>query len=292
MRRMTAPPRVGAVLLSMGNRPAELERALATLHAQEGVELDVVLVGNGWEPTGLPSWVRTVHAPENLGVPEGRNVGAREVRGDYLLFYDDDAELPAPDVLLRLVRALEAHPGAGIAQPRATDPTGRPTPSRWVPRLGAAGDDRPGRVGGVWEGVFLIRRDAFDAAGGWPGRFFYAHEGIELVWQVYDAGYHAWYAADVVVHHPATSPTRHAVYYRMNARNRVWVARRNLPLPLAVLHVAVWFAISMLRIRDHDARRTWLAGLREGLTTPAGPRRPIRWSTALRLTAAGRPPVL
>ena len=62
---MAALPSVGAVLLSMGNRPEELAAALATLLTQTGVELDVLVVGNGWEPTGLPAGVRTLHLPEN-----------------------------------------------------------------------------------------------------------------------------------------------------------------------------------------------------------------------------------
>ena len=60
---MTPRPSVGAVVLSMGDRTPELALALDTLLAQEGVDLDVVLVGNGWEPTGLPDGVRTVHLP-------------------------------------------------------------------------------------------------------------------------------------------------------------------------------------------------------------------------------------
>ena len=98
------PPltKVAAVVLSMGTRPAELRKALETLLAQEGVELDVVLVGNGWRPEGVLEDVRTVHLEENVGIPEGRNIGAREARGDILFFYDDDAFLPTTDVLVAL----------------------------------------------------------------------------------------------------------------------------------------------------------------------------------------------
>src|SRR5699024_8558847 len=92
---------VGVVLLHMGDRPGELTRALETLHQQQGVELDVVLVGNGWEPEGLPDWVRTVHLPVNVGVPEGRNIGAAECRGEFIQFYDDDAAMPTPDTIAR-----------------------------------------------------------------------------------------------------------------------------------------------------------------------------------------------
>lgn len=285
-------PTVGAVVLSMGTRPRELAQALRSLLAQEGVDLDVVLVGNGWDPVGLPPGVRPVHLPENVGIPEGRNIGAAEARGEFLFFYDDDADLPTTDVVARLVAVLSADPHVGVAQPRPVDPGGKPAPKRWVPRPGGRDPLRPGTVGWFWEGTFVIRRALFEQAGGWPGHFWYGHEGIELAWRVWDAGSTAWYAPDVVMHHPATSPTRHDEYYRLNARNRVWVARRNLPWPVAVVYVGVWTAITVVRFRSPRLLKVWFAGFRAGLGPGAGQRRPMRWRTVLRLTVAGRPPIV
>ena len=285
-------PSIGAVVLSMGTRPEDFPRALASLLRQRDVDLDVLVVGNGWVPTGMPAGVRTLALPENVGVPEGRNIGAREVRGDLLFFFDDDALLPDDDVLARLAAVIDSDPTIALAQPRAVDPTGLPSPRRWVPRLRTGDPARSSVVTIVWEGVFLVRRSAFEAAGGWPGHFFYAHEGIDLVWRIWDQGYTAFYAADVVVNHPATSPTRHAVFYRMNARNRVWVARRNLPWPLVGPYLAVWVAITVLRVRSPAALRAWFGGFREGLSGGHGERRPLRWRTVLRMTLAGRPPVV
>lgn len=283
---------VGAVVLSMGTRPEEFPRALESLLAQRGVDLDVVVVGNGWEPRGLPAGVRTVHLPENVGIPEGRNVGAAAVGGDVILFYDDDAYLPTDDVVARLVDVLDRDPAVAAVQPRPVDPTGKPSPQRWVPRPGGGDPLRPGVVTWVWEGTFAIRRGVFERAGGWPGHFFYGHEGIDLMWKVWDLGYVGWYAPDIVMNHPATSPARHAVYYRMNARNRVWVARRNLPWPLVVAHLAVWTVLTVARLRSPRKLAPWFAGFREGLGPGAGERRPMSWRTVWRLTRAGRPPVV
>jgi GT2 family glycosyltransferase len=285
-------PSFGAVVLTMGARPVELEKALSTLLTQQGVDLDVVVVGNGWTPTGLPEGVRVVALEENVGIPEGRNIGARESRGEFLFFYDDDAALPTDDVLSRLAAVLEADRRTAIAQPRPVDPTGLPSPRRWVPRLRVGDGGRPGEVSVFWEGVFAIRRTAFEEVGGWPGFFFYAHEGIDLAWRLCDAGWKILYEPSILVNHPATSPTKHAVFYRMNARNRVWVARRNLPQPLALLYVATWVAIMVVRVRRPRPLRIWFRGLHEGLTTDCGPRSPIRWRTVLQMTASGRPPIV
>ncbi len=285
-------PTVGAVVLSMGTRPVDFPRALESLLAQRGIDLDVVVVGNGWKPEGLPPGVRTVHLPENVGIPEGRNVGAAEARGEVLFFYDDDAYLPSDDVLARLCEVLDRHPRVAAVQPRPVDPDGKPAPSRWVPRPGGRGALVPGVVGWVWEGTFVVRRAAFEQAGGWPGHFFYGHESIDLVWKLWDAGHTAWYAPDVVVNHPATSPARHDVYYRNNARNRVWVARRNLPAPLVVVYLTAWTLVTVLRVRSPRLLRVWFSGFREGLGPGAGTRTPMSWGTVWRLTRAGRPPVI
>jgi GT2 family glycosyltransferase len=291
---MTAPEavRFGAVVLTMGQRPDELRRGLDSLLAQEGVELDVVVVGNGWRPEGLPEGVRGHALTENVGIPAGRNAGVPLVSGELLFFLDDDAALAAPDTLARIARIFAERPEVGLVQPRVVDPTGRPAPGRWVPRLRTGDPAQPSPATSLWEGAVAIRRDLFERAGGWPALFFYAHEGIELCWRVWDLGAVPWYAGDIEVHHPVIDPRRHAEFWQLNARNRVLLARRNLPGVLRPAYAGTWAAITLVRVRDRDARRAWLAGFREGWRMDPGARRPMRWSTVWAMTRAGRPPVL
>lgn len=60
----------------------------------------------------------------------------------------------------------------------------------------------------------------------------------------YDIGYRA----DMVLQHPRTEASRHAVYYRNTGRNRVWPAERHLPAVLVAVHLATWG-----RLHDHAA---------------------------------------
>jgi GT2 family glycosyltransferase len=285
-------PDFGVVVLTMNDRPAEMRRALASLLGQRGCRLDVVVVGNGCEPTDVPPGVRALALPENVGIPEGRNVGAAAVAGRLLFFLDNDAYLPSPTTLAAIAALFDRDPRLGYAQPRIVDPDGRPTPRRWVPRLRAGDPERSSVATVMSEGVVVVRRAAFDEVGGWPGQFFYGHEGIDLAWRMWDAGWTGYYAADVVLEHPATAPSRHAVYYRLNARNRVWVAFRNLPWPLVAPYLLNWAALTAVRLRSPALLRVWLRGIREGFAGGWGARRPMRWSTVARLTMAGRPPVI
>ena len=95
----------------------------------------------------------------------------------------------------------------------------------------------------------------------------------------------------MVLHHPTTAPSRHAVYHRMVARNRVWLARRNLPAPLVPVYLGVWTALTLARV--HAARRCGPgsgASPRAGAPTPARGGRCV--ATVWRMTRLGRPPVI
>ena len=282
---------IGCIVLTQGRRPAELAAALDSLAAQRDVTLDVVVVGNGWEPSGLPDGVRAVALPEDRGIPAGRNAGVGHVAGELLFFLDDDARLAAPDALSRVAERF-ANPGLGLLQLRVRASDGGPPPRDWVPRLRVGDPARSSDVTAVWEGAVAVRRTVFEQAGGWPEAFQRAHEGIDLAWRVMDTGRRVAYAGDIEVLHPSyrTAPHAHSPYY--GARNRVWLARRHLPLPLGALYVTGFALRTLPLLRTPDRARAAARGYRAGFKEPCGDRRPLRAGTLWRMTRAGRPPVI
>ncbi|MFF5336294.1 glycosyltransferase family 2 protein [Streptomyces sp. NPDC013181] len=289
--------KLGAVIITMGNRPAELRALLDSVAAQKGDRIEVVVVGNGSPVPDVPPGVRTVELPENLGIPGGRNVGI-EAFGpsgadvDALLFLDDDGLLPLTDTAELCRQAFAEDPRLGIISFRIADPETGVTQRRHVPRLRAADPMRSSRVTTFLGGANAVRTRVLAEVGPLPGDFFYAHEETDLAWRALDAGWLIDYRADMVLHHPTTAPSRHAVYHRMVARNRVWLARRNLPAPLVPVYLGVWMLLTLLRRPSGEALKAWFGGFREGWRTPCGPRRPMKWRTVWRLTRLGRPPVI
>ncbi|GAB3961429.1 glycosyltransferase [Streptomyces sparsus] len=288
------------MVLTMGNRPEELRALLASVAEQKGDPVEVVVVGNGAplpELPQVPGGLRTVELPENLGIPGGRNVGV-EAFGpdggdvDVVLFLDDDGLLPGTDTAELCRQAFTADERLGIVSFRIADPDTGETQRRHVPRLRAADPMRSSRVTTFLGGASAVRTAVIAEVGGLPAEFFYAHEETDLAWRAMDAGWTIDYRADMVLHHPTTSPARHAVYHRMVARNRVWLARRNLPLPLVPVYLGVWLLLTLLRRPSRPALRAWLGGFREGWATPCGPRRPMKWRTVWRMARTGRPPVI
>ncbi|WP_437584643.1 glycosyltransferase family 2 protein [Paramicrobacterium sp. CJ85] len=284
---------VGVVVLTQGTRPEELAAGIASVQAQRDVSCDVVVVGNGWQPTGLPEGVRGLGLDENIGIPAGRNRGADLVSGEYIFFLDDDATVPSETFLIDAIDVMRRSPDIGLVQPRLEDAADGRAPRRWIPRIRKGESTRSSNIFSCLEAVIVMPRAVFNACGGWGDEYFYAHEGIEIAWRVWDQGKRAWYSGDLVANHPYVHPTRHSDYYRLNARNRVWLARRNLPLILQPVYVGSWTAITLLRWwRKRDVLAVWFAGWREGWRCSPGPRKTMSWRTIFRMAAAGRPPIV
>lgn len=284
--------KVSWVLLTTGNRPDALARAVSSIAAQElgADDQEIVVVGNG-AAVDPPAPATAVALPENVGVSAGRNAGITSTSGEIVCFLDDDAACAKPDLVRRAVEAFRRDSRLGIISFRITDPSGV-SQRRHVPRLRAGDPSRSSAVTTFLGGACAIRRALLDDVGGYPDAFFYAMEETDLAWRALDAGWRIEYRGDLVVHHPPTTPARHgkAVWY--TARNRVWLARRRLPLPLAPAYMLTWLSLTALRCRSLSGLRELLAGYVAGIRGPAGERRPMRWSTAWRMTRLGRPPVV
>ena len=287
------PLTLSCVIITMGTRPAELARAIASTEPLRAEGVQLVLVGNGADLPSVPADVTTVRLPENLGVAGGRNAGVRASTGDVVMFLDDDGWFPDPGIGRHVAARFAADPSLAVLAFRVVDPTGG-TGVRWhVPRLRAGDPDRSSVVTTFVGAGFAARRSAYLEAGGLPDDFFFAHEETDLAWQLIERGYHLEYDASAQMCHPPVSNARHEIWYRYDGRNRVLLARRNLPWPVALVYLLDWAALTVLREgRKPGALKTWLAGWAEGWRTDPGQRRPISARAIWRMTKAGRPPVI
>jgi GT2 family glycosyltransferase len=284
--------KLSCVILTMGNRPAELDRAVESTAPLRRDGADVVVVGNGADVPPVPAGVTTIRLPVNAGVAGGRNAGVQACAGDVVLFLDDDGWYPDAGLGEHVAGRFAADPQLAVLSFRVVDPAGGPG-ARWhVPRLRAGDPGRSSAVTTFAGGACAVRRSAYLQAGGLPEQFFFAHEETDLSWRLLEAGYRLEYDAAARMCHPAVPNKRHAQWYRLDGRNRVLLARRNLPWPLAGAYLLDWLALTVARERSAGALRAWLSGFAEGWRMNPGPRRPISARTVWRMTRAGRPPVI
>jgi len=100
-----APPQV-SVVLTTKDRPAGLQRALASALAQHDVPVEVVVVDDGSQPPAqVPAdpRVRVIRHEQARGACAARNAGLAVADGRWVTFLDDDDELTAGS----LARALD-----------------------------------------------------------------------------------------------------------------------------------------------------------------------------------------
>jgi GT2 family glycosyltransferase len=216
---------------------------------QQAPPFETLLVDNGSTDGSVElvrrSWpgVRVIETGANLGFAGGNNAGAREGRGTWLVFLNNDT-VPAPDWLARLFGEAAAHPECALVTSRLVflddDSIVDSAGDGYLRAGGAFKHGHGGRAGdfavsrevfGACGGAFMIRRDAFAALGGFDARFFMNYEDVDLSYRARLRGLRTWYAASAIVRHAGggslgvVSPA--AVYY--GQRNLEWTWIKNTP---------------------------------------------------------------
>ena len=281
------------VVLTMGTRPTEFDRAVESIERQRGEQIEArpVVVSNGADLSELRTSrpeALLVELDENVGIPGGRNRGVDECATPIVGLLDDDAELD-PQVSEQVLAAFEADPRLGAVALRLVDERGDTT-RRHIPRPGRRSASRGGEVVYFVGAAHAIRVEAFHQVGGYYADLWYGHEEIELCWRLIDGGWSVRYLADAVAFHPKTTISRHRDGWSNTGRNRVRIARRTLPWPIAFAHVITWLVLGTVRA-PRGCRgpyvRGWMTGWRDDVS-----HNPIQWRTVWRLSRLGRPPVI
>ena len=261
--------RVVAVTYSPG--PA-LERFLGSLALASARPMEVVLADNG-STDGVPQdvaargGVRLLHTGANLGYGRAGNVGAHGASTPWLVVANPDVEWSAGS-LDALLAAGERWPRAGALGPAIRTPAGALYPSaRAVPSLGRGighallgwwwpanpwtsayrrerGAPVEGPTGWLSGSCLVLRREAFEAVGGFDPAYFMYFEDLDLCERLAAAGWSSVYVPSAVVTHTGGHATvreparmlaaHHRSAFRYLARRYAGPAYLPLRLVLAV----------------------------------------------------------
>lgn len=292
------------------NTREELKRCLHSLEpdARSGLA-DVWVVDNG-STDGSPElvrdafpWATLEEAGENLGYGRAVNLVAGRTDTPWLAASNADVELER-GALARLLRS-GSESGAGAVAPRLILPDGLTQHSvygfagfpsliafntglyRLVPGLGDRlliegrwDPARPRTVPWALGAFLLVRREAFDAAGGFdPAQWLYA-EDVDLGWRLGRAGWKTLYEPAARVRHASGAAARQAFreqpYERWMEATYDWIARRR-SRPRRAATAAINLAGALARRDRAWARVHWRAlsgGRGERRAEPTSPRAP------------------
>ena len=234
------PPVAGPITVAVVNTNARelLAACLRSLKPeQDAGRVEVWVADNASEDGSAEMvreeypWVELIASPENLGFPQAVNRIADSTGGEWLATANEDVELQ-PGALATLVEAAARHPEAAIVAPRLILPDGStqhtvyPFPfflatlvrelglHRLIPGLGDRlcleghwNPDRPRHVPWVFAAFALIRREAFDAVGGFDREMWLYADDVDLAWRLREKGWKVWYEPGARVLHKGGAAT-------------------------------------------------------------------------------------
>jgi len=249
-------PRVSIVIVTWNALPL-LQRCLPSVAATNYDNLEIVVADNastdgssGWISDTFPD-IKVVQHPENWAFCKGNNVAYLHTTGDYVLFLNNDVEVPA-DWLLPLVARMESDDRIGAVQPKLLQYDHRHT----FEYAGASGGfiDRwgypftRGRVFFTLEedhgqydesrpvfwatgAAILLRRTAIELVGLFDELFFMHMEEIDLCWRLQRHGYSIYVEPESTVYHigGGSLPRNDMRKVYLNFRNNLLVLYKNLP---------------------------------------------------------------
>ncbi len=224
------PPRV-SIVIPVYNQVELLARCLESLRGQTEPGLQVIVVDDRSPEDPTPvlrdhEWVEVIRLEMNSGYAAANNAGFARATGRFYMWLNSDTELP-PDAVQRLADYLEAHPGAGGVAPLHRDTQGE------IQRTCYGFPDLP--TGALWDSVvhllrpghpvlrkyqladwdhqserwvehaqtscLLVRREAYEAAGGMDPRLFLFYNDTDVCFQMARKGYPIRFIPDVEIHH-------------------------------------------------------------------------------------------
>jgi N-acetylglucosaminyl-diphospho-decaprenol L-rhamnosyltransferase len=279
---------IATIIVVTHNSARWLARMAAAVEAQTETRWRLIVIDNGSIPSerpalaSLPTNAALMQYETNLGFAEANNVAARAASTPYLVFLNPDA-FPEPDWLAQLIAAAERFPQAaaiGSTQIRAGasdefDGTGdvlHASGLAYRANYGAKRGAPPplGESFAVCAAAMLVRRETFEAAGGFDARYFCYFEDVDLCFRLRLAGWRILQSPEAMVAHVgggvAAQTSAFAQFH--GARNRLWTFVKCMPapllwplLPVHLLASAAAASVALLTGRGVAAWRGFLAGL-------------------------------
>ncbi|MBB2167644.1 glycosyltransferase [Gluconacetobacter aggeris] len=222
----SATPRVSVIIPTYGQDDYTLRCLASIAMRQPRTSIEVIVMDDAYparqDHSFLQDRVEGAHIirnPENLGFLKTCNAAARQARGDYLFFLNNDTEL-MPGAIDALADLLAQRPDIGMTGSKLVYPNGQLQEAGGIIWQDASGwnwgrNQDPSRpeynyrrsVDYISGAAIMIRRDLFETLGGFDTAFSPAYyEDTDLAFRVRETGAKVVYEPrSVVVHYEGIS---------------------------------------------------------------------------------------
>ena len=239
--------------------------------------------------------VRLVQNTDNVGFAKANNRGMRESNGRTVLLLNSDAFVTV-GALQAMLQVMASQPRAGIVGAHLLNAdgsfqashtafpnllqefmilsgTGRALRGPYYPSRGPDEGKGPQVVDYVEGAALLVRREAFEQAGGLDEGFFMYAEEVDWCYAMKRAGWQVWYAPDAKITHlgGGSSKNRKTAREADLYRSRVRFFRKHRgPLPTIALKSLIYLSVivkqmvfSLLRFTTGGRRGRSVATLQQ-----------------------------
>ena len=280
-------PEIAVVLVTHNTRELLLG-ALASVRGSEVIVVDNASTDGTAEAVrrAFPEIRLLENANDGYGAAANRGIAA--CCAPFVLLLNSDVVV-RPGALRALAGYLSTHPRAGLAGPRLENPDGTLQRScfdflgtarlaiektvlgrclgRWAVHCGPY--DRPRTAPWVLGAALAIRREAFEAVGGFDPAFFLYGEEVDLCYRMWQAGWEVNYTPSATVMHVggSSAAAQPELEVQRVESARLFYRRHYPPMRAAVLDGMIRTAMRLRWVRDSlrlrlvrdDRRRSRLA---------------------------------
>ncbi len=219
---------------------------LSVLKALQDDDVEIIVADNNSTDEskayfqGRYAGVRFLWFEQNHGFGKAYNKAVAQAKGEYLLFLNPDT-LVSDDILQAFKNFAETHKDFGVVGGKMIDGTGNflPESKRGIPTPIVAfskliklykilnfkpfnsyyashlHENKTGEVPVLTGALMFIKKQVFEAVGGFDEKFFMYGEDIDLSYRILQAGYQNYYLPTAkIIHFKGESSQKDAGYYR------------------------------------------------------------------------------
>jgi len=265
-------PLVSYIVITM-NRSDELTGCLANIRLQDYPHKEIIVVDNGSTDdtgdvvrNGFPE-ARYIYLENNLGVCGGRNKGTSAAQGEICIYLDDDARFIDPVATAKAVDYFEVNDRLACLAFTIKNAFTGVEDYKAIPRFDKKPLDHDYPCTYFCGAGFALRRKVFIELGMFWERFFYGCEELDYSYHVLDRGYRIIHTAAIVVAHREVQQARpKGQWIYFNARNRCWLAWRNLPWQFAFSMTLSWWGHLFFAVLRHGLSLYFMRGVWDALS--------------------------
>lgn len=257
-----------SILILTRDRKEELNKLIGSirnLNTANNNEFEILIFDNGsknkltiqkLQKIGFVKNIRLLNSNKNIGLAAGRNLLARESKGKWLFFIDDDAFIPDDEFLrifINFVKNFENDKLAVIACNviECYKPWKNiyPFSRRILKKLDLK---TPIKCSYFLGGAHFIRREIFLKLNGYDGNLFFWGEELDFSYKLINKGYEIFFHPDLLVIHKKSKIKNldKNIEHLYFLRNKIYINYKYLPWYFRWISNLIWVSNYLMRTKN------------------------------------------